>query len=115
VIGAAHSLAAFAIVVDAKDEKAADIYGNFGFAPFTAQTLYASIRNDGGCFQRTVSIAVAAVDCDENLWIPCDNPNLSSVLPIYAVMLARAPATCGYCTKSLKGNEDDHKAVIALI
>jgi GNAT superfamily N-acetyltransferase len=34
VIGAAHSLAVFAIVVEATDEKAAAFYRDFGFAPF---------------------------------------------------------------------------------
>jgi GNAT superfamily N-acetyltransferase len=39
VIGAAHSLAVFAIVVEAKDAKAADFYRNFGFAPFPTRPL----------------------------------------------------------------------------
>jgi GNAT superfamily N-acetyltransferase len=34
VIGASRSLAVFAIVVEATDEKAAAFYRNFGFAPF---------------------------------------------------------------------------------
>ena len=34
VIGAARSLAVFAIVVEATDEKAASFYPDFGFAPF---------------------------------------------------------------------------------
>jgi GNAT superfamily N-acetyltransferase len=34
VLGAAQSLAVFAIVVDAKDEAAAVFYRNFGFVPF---------------------------------------------------------------------------------
>jgi GNAT superfamily N-acetyltransferase len=34
VLGAARSLAVFAIVVDAKDEPAARFYRNFGFTPF---------------------------------------------------------------------------------
>src|SRR5471032_3307448 len=39
VIGASHSLAVFAIVVEAADEKAADFYRDFGFAPFPNHPL----------------------------------------------------------------------------
>jgi GNAT superfamily N-acetyltransferase len=39
LLGAARSLAVFAIVVDAKDEKAASFYRDFGFAPFPNQPL----------------------------------------------------------------------------
>jgi len=39
VIGASRSLAVFAIVVDAMDEKAAVFYRNFGFAPFPNRPL----------------------------------------------------------------------------
>ena len=39
VIGATRSLAGFAIVVDATDEKAAVIYRNFGFVPFPNRPL----------------------------------------------------------------------------
>jgi hypothetical protein len=39
VIGAARSLAVFAIVVDAMDERAAAFYRNFGFAPFPSRPL----------------------------------------------------------------------------
>jgi GNAT superfamily N-acetyltransferase len=39
VIGAARSLAVFAIVVDATDEKAAAFYRDFGFAPFPNRPL----------------------------------------------------------------------------
>lgn len=34
ILGAAHSLAVFAIVVDAKDERAASFYRDFGFRDF---------------------------------------------------------------------------------
>lgn len=37
VIGAARSIAVFAIVVDAIDEKAVAFYRNFGFAPFPSR------------------------------------------------------------------------------
>jgi len=37
VIGAAASLAVHAIVVDAKDERAADFYRSFGFQPFPSR------------------------------------------------------------------------------
>lgn len=39
VIGAAHSLAVFAIVVEATDEKAATFYHDFGFTPFPNRPL----------------------------------------------------------------------------
>jgi GNAT superfamily N-acetyltransferase len=39
VIGATRSLAVFAIVVDATDEKAAVFYRNFGFVPFPSRPL----------------------------------------------------------------------------
>jgi GNAT superfamily N-acetyltransferase len=39
VIGAARSLAVFAIVVDAKDETSAAFYRDFGFAPFPSDPL----------------------------------------------------------------------------
>jgi GNAT superfamily N-acetyltransferase len=39
VIGAARSLAVFAIVVEATDEKAATFYRDFGFAPFPSRPL----------------------------------------------------------------------------
>jgi GNAT superfamily N-acetyltransferase len=39
VIGAARSLAVFAIVVEATDEKAAAFYRDFGFAPFPSRPL----------------------------------------------------------------------------
>lgn len=39
LLGAARSLAVFAIVVDAKDEKAASFYRDFGFAPFPNRPL----------------------------------------------------------------------------
>jgi GNAT superfamily N-acetyltransferase len=39
VIGAARSLAVFAIVVEATDEKAAVFYRNFGFVPFPNRPL----------------------------------------------------------------------------
>jgi GNAT superfamily N-acetyltransferase len=39
VIGAARSLAVFAIVVEAMDEKAAAFYRDFGFAPFPSRPL----------------------------------------------------------------------------
>jgi hypothetical protein len=39
VIGATCSLAVFAIVVDATDEKAAVFYRNFGFVPFPNRPL----------------------------------------------------------------------------
>jgi GNAT superfamily N-acetyltransferase len=39
VIGAARSLAVFAIVVEATDEKAAAFYRDFGFAPFPNRPL----------------------------------------------------------------------------
>jgi GNAT superfamily N-acetyltransferase len=39
VIGAARSLAVFAIVVEATDEKAAVFYRNFGFTPFPNRPL----------------------------------------------------------------------------
>ena len=39
VIGASRSLAVFAIVVEATDEKAADFYRDFGFAPFPNHPL----------------------------------------------------------------------------
>ena len=39
VIGATRSLAVFAIVVDATDEKAAVFYRNFGFVPFPNRPL----------------------------------------------------------------------------
>ena len=39
VIGASRSLAVFAIVVEATDEKAADFYRDFGFVPFPNHPL----------------------------------------------------------------------------
>lgn len=39
VIGAARSLAVFALVVDAMDEKALTFYRSFGFAPFPKRPL----------------------------------------------------------------------------
>jgi GNAT superfamily N-acetyltransferase len=39
VIGTARSLAVFAIVVEATDEKAATFYRDFGFAPFPSRPL----------------------------------------------------------------------------
>ena len=39
VIGASRSLAVFAIVVEATDEKAAGFYRDFGFAPFPSRLL----------------------------------------------------------------------------
>ena len=39
VIGAARSLAVFAIVVEATDEKAAIFYRDFGFVPFPNRPL----------------------------------------------------------------------------
>jgi GNAT superfamily N-acetyltransferase len=39
VLGAARSLAVFAIVVEAKDEKSAAFYGDFGFTPFPNRPL----------------------------------------------------------------------------
>ena len=39
VIGASHSLAVFAIVVEARNEEAAAFYRNFGFAPFPSRPL----------------------------------------------------------------------------
>jgi GNAT superfamily N-acetyltransferase len=39
VLGAARSLPFFAIVVDAKDDKAASFYRDFGFAPFPSRPL----------------------------------------------------------------------------
>ena len=39
VIGASRSLAVFAIVVEATDEKAAAFYRDFGFAPFPSRPL----------------------------------------------------------------------------
>ena len=39
VIGASHSLAAFAIVVEARNEEAAAFYRDFGFAPFPSRPL----------------------------------------------------------------------------
>jgi len=39
VIGASQSLAVFAIVVEARNEEAADFYCNFGFVPFPSRPL----------------------------------------------------------------------------
>lgn len=39
ILGAGRSLAVFAIVVDAKDETAADFYRGFGFRPFPSRPL----------------------------------------------------------------------------
>jgi GNAT superfamily N-acetyltransferase len=39
VIGASHSLAVFAIVVEARNEEAAAFYRNFGFVPFPSRPL----------------------------------------------------------------------------
>ena len=39
VLGAAHSLAVFAIVVESKDDKAAAFYRDFGFEPFPNRPL----------------------------------------------------------------------------
>lgn len=39
ILGAGRSLAVFAIVVDAKDERAADFYRGFGFRPFPSRPL----------------------------------------------------------------------------
>jgi len=39
ILGAARSLAVFAIVVDAKDDPAASFYCNFGFTPFPNRPL----------------------------------------------------------------------------
>jgi GNAT superfamily N-acetyltransferase len=39
ILGAARSLAVFAIVVDAMDERAAELYRDFGFSPFPSRPL----------------------------------------------------------------------------
>src|SRR5471032_976428 len=39
IIGASQSLAVFAIVVEARNEEAADFYCNFGFVPFPSRPL----------------------------------------------------------------------------
>ena len=60
-LAAARSLAVFAIVVDAKDEKAASFYQNFGFSPFPSRPLRLFMPAQdaaGSCCPRRAQVAV---------------------------------------------------------